>query len=77
MRQGILITQTGNTNGEMLDDSTCRLSMDVITICQGVFKETDDRVDVVLRHFTDVFEYESECLETTVSDVEFGCTVLV
>jgi hypothetical protein len=51
--------------------------MDVITIGEGVFEQSDHRVDVVFRHFTNVFKYESEGFETTVSDIEFGCTIFV
>lgn len=77
MREGIFVAHTSHTNGQVLDDRTCRLSMNVITVGQGVFKETDHRVNVVFGHFSNVFENESEGFETTVSDVELGCTVLV
>lgn len=51
--------------------------MNVISVRQGVFEESDDGVDIVFAHLADVFEYESEGFETTVTDVQLGCSVFV
>jgi hypothetical protein len=59
----------------MLDDDASGLTMDMITIGKGIFEHSDDRVCIVSRLRSDVLEHESECLETTSSNVELGGSI--
>jgi hypothetical protein len=61
----------------MLDDRSARLAMYVVSVRQGVFEQRDDRVDIVFRQFTDVFEYKGERFQTAIADVELGRAVFV
>lgn len=77
MQQSVLVTKTGDADSEMLDDSSSRLSMNMIAIRQGVFEKSNDRVNVVFGHLADVLKDECECFQTTVPNVQLRCPVLV
>lgn len=51
--------------------------MNLISIGESVFETGDDRVDVIFTHLPDVLEQERHGFETTVSYVEFRCSVFV
>lgn len=56
----------------MLDNGAGSLTMDEIPIRESVFKHRHNRVAIVRRLWSDVFEDERQCLQTSGSDVEFG-----
>lgn len=77
MKQSIFIAKAGCTEGEMLDDAGRSLSMDGISVGEGIFQTRDNTVDIVFAHLSNIFEQERHCLETSVADVQVWCAVLV
>lgn len=77
MQESILVSESSCPEREMLDDRTCCLSVDEVTVGEGVLEASDDRVDVVLAHLADVLEEERHGLEATVADVELRRAILV
>lgn len=77
VKHGIFTSKTGNTKGQVLHDDTCRLTMDKITIGERILEHGDNRVNVVRRLRSDILEDERERLQTTRSNIEFGCSVFV
>jgi hypothetical protein len=73
----ILVSESSGTEGQVLDDGSRRLTMNLVAVGEGVFEAGDDRVDVVLAHLADVLEQERHGLQATVADVELGRAVLV
>ena len=72
-----LVSVRRDSQSDVLDDRTGRLTMNSIPLSKSVLEEPSDGVDVVLGHLSDVLEDERESLEATVSNVEFGSSVLV
>jgi len=74
---GVLGTQTGSAEREVLDDRRGRLAVDLVAVREGVLETGEDAVDVVLAHLANVLEQERQCLEAAVAHVELGRAVLV
>merc|ERR1711907_98095 len=51
--------------------------MHQISICKGILKQSCDCVNIVLGHFTNVLEHETEGLQNTVLDIELRDSILV
>ena len=47
MEHGILTSETGNTESEMLDDNTRRLTMNEITVGESILEHGDDGINIV------------------------------
>ena len=75
--KGFLVSVRRDSQSDVLDDRTGRLTMNSVPLGKSVLEESGDGVDVVLGHLSDVLEDERESFEATVSDVEFGSSVLV
>ena len=77
MQERVFVAETGGTESQVLDDTGRRLSMNGVSVCQGVLETCDDTVDVVLAHLPNVLEEEGHGLQASVADVQVWCTVLV
>lgn len=77
VKVSVLIAESSSSEREMLDDSSRRLTMNLVSVGEGVLEAGDDRVDIVLAHLADVLEQEGHGLQATVADVQLGCAVLV
>ncbi len=56
--QGLFVTETRYADRQVLDDGGSGLTVDVVSVGQGVFQKTDHGVNVVFGHFADVFKNE-------------------
>jgi len=74
---GVFSSETSGTECEMFDDRSGGLTMYLVSIGESIFETGDDGVNVVFTHLTDVLEQERHRFETTVSDIEFGCSVFI
>lgn len=77
MQKRILVAKPSGAQRKMLNDTSGRLTVDGIPICQSVFQAGDYTVNVILAHLSDVLEQERHRFQATVSDVEIGRAVLV
>jgi hypothetical protein len=77
MGESFLMTETSDTDSEMLDDRSSSLSVNVISVGQRVFQQADDRMNVILGHLPHIFENERERFEATVTDVQLWRAVLI
>ena len=71
------ILLTNNAKGNVLDDARRCLTVDLITVDEGVFEQGCHGVDVVFGHLADILKEKGERLEDTVLNVEFWNAVLV
>lgn len=60
MEESVFAAETQDSKGNVLDDRSGSLSMDLIAVDKGVFEEWSNGIDVVLCHFTNVFKEERE-----------------
>lgn len=58
MDESVLTTETLNSQGYVLDGCCSSLSVDQISISEGVLKQRSNCVDVIFGHFSDVLEHE-------------------
>ena len=77
MKHRVFAAKTRYAESQMLDNDTCRLTVDEVTVCERVFEHGDNRVNVVGRLWANVFEYEGQRFETAGPYVELRSTVLV
>mmetsp|Transcript_21899 Transcript_21899/g.37842 ORF Transcript_21899/g.37842 Transcript_21899/m.37842 type:complete len:241 (-) Transcript_21899:503-1225(-) len=77
VEQRILTAQTDRAEGDVLHRGTRCLAMHHVSVHQRVLQQRRDGVDIVLAHFADVFEHETQGLQHTVLHVQVGNPVLV
>jgi hypothetical protein len=77
MHASVLLAETSDADGQMLDNRSCRLAMHRISIRQRILQARHHAVGVVLGDLADVFEEEGKCLKAAVADVQVGRPVLV
>ena len=77
MNESVFASEAEDSQSHVFDGGAGGLPMDEITVHQRVFEQRDDGVDVILAHFSDVFEEEGERFENAVLDVQLGNSIFV
>lgn len=77
MEHRVFAAETRHAKCQVFYNDTCCLTVDEVTVCEGVFEHGDHRVDVVGRLWTNILEYKGQRLETAGPYVELRSTVLV
>src|ERR1700722_14031836 len=62
MNQSILTAVVRDTQGQMLDGSTCRLAMNQVTIHEGIFQQRCHCVNVIFCKLANIFTQEGQTL---------------
>merc|ERR1719347_81957 len=77
MNKSVLAAEAKDSERHVFDGGTGSLSVNQVSVHQGILEERCDRIDVVLPHLTDVLEEEGERLEDAVLNVELWHPVLI
>ena len=75
--EGVLTTETLDTEGEMLDGCGSCLPVDQISVSECVFEQGSHSVNVVLSHLSDVLEHECQTFQDSVLHVQFLHSIFI
>ena len=73
----VLTRQASHTERQVGHCGHCGLSVDQVSVHEGILQQRCHSIHVVLTHLADVLEHEGEGLEDAVLDVQLGHAILV
>lgn len=77
MNKRIFASQIGHTERKMSDSRGSSLSMDRISVRECIFQKSNDWLDVVLCHLSNILEHKGERFQDTILNIQFLHPVLI